>query len=807
MLLDEFFASGQPIAMEGALFLKPDAKKAWKRHHFVLRASGLYYFLKEKTKSTKDMVCHALFDDHDVYRGIGWKKKHKAPTDHTFALRQPRDNIAGKDTAAKDKDKSAQPKLLCAEDADTLDRWLTAIRVAKYGRRLLDNQRTLVDDLQREELERFSANRCGSIGSIISSVPSQCSSALSLAGGRLSRASSSSSSGCLSDEAGAGFDSEFPNTGTIKRKPSMKPNLPLTSMTRQLKEVGETMTGGLSSSVTGNAGGDDDVDEDGSGGAGGGNSGPTSPERGGTLTRRHSRRRSEEGSNSGTLKRRPTVTTTSSASAGSTASAVAAAAQSASGHHIASIVSLHRGSVDSMSSSSTSTATPTGSAPGTPLQSASVSANQLHNTNLMNNNHHHQHQHQHQHHHLQPHHISPLEIMPACMTDSTFSLPPPPPPPLLLAANGGTDELDNISMTGSTLSLESLPPPPPPCDLQHMAGEFSASQTSLVSLPPPPPEIRPMYHMAPVPPTATCMDTIHPVTHFIVPAAGPNVSLIDPASPQPIYAKSTKPSSIIKAPPYKAPPPYNNNSPSTAALPSVSATASGGGGGGGKSVTFADSPVLLRRKQVCFEDQVYGTSPRRHQQQPPAPPSVTMAMAAVAEPLYVSSAPPPPPRAEATRLSTNGGAAALSLSHTSPKRLSDSQANPPPHFLKDLQRVMRKKWQVAQKCKLEPATTPHEVLGFRDFNGELQLVSAAGAAVAGPTHFYRETSNVSNWVQEHYGAGETAPSDDSLYENLGGEMGAEPMPMAMKLMNKRPPPPPPKRSLSTQLSSQQLRSS
>lgn len=30
------------------------------------------------------------------------------------------------------------------------------------------------------------------------------------------------------------------SAGTIKRKPSMKPSLPLTSITRQLKEVGET---------------------------------------------------------------------------------------------------------------------------------------------------------------------------------------------------------------------------------------------------------------------------------------------------------------------------------------------------------------------------------------------------------------------------------------------------------------------------------------------------------------------------------------------------------------------------------------
>lgn len=69
------------------------------------------------------------------------------------------------------------------------------------------------------------------------STPSEVSS------GRYSRASSSSSSGCMSDGTASGcenaFDSEF-STGTIKRKPSMKPSLPLTSITRQLKEVGET---------------------------------------------------------------------------------------------------------------------------------------------------------------------------------------------------------------------------------------------------------------------------------------------------------------------------------------------------------------------------------------------------------------------------------------------------------------------------------------------------------------------------------------------------------------------------------------
>lgn len=128
--------------------------------------------------------------------------------------------------------------------------------------------------------------------------------------------------------------------------------------------------------------------------------------------------------------------------------------------------------------------------------------------------------------------------------------------------------------------------------------------------------------------------------------------------------------------------------------------------------------------------------------------------------------PPPPKRNESTRLS-------------SPKKLADSNSNPPKEFLKDLQRVMRKKWQVAQKCKLEPATTPHEVLGFREYP---------------LTQDYKETS-VSMWIQEHYGGG----VEDPFYENV---FGREPQPRREepKPIKKRPPPAPPRRSESTHLS-------
>jgi amyloid beta A4 precursor protein-binding family B protein 1-interacting protein len=563
-------------------------------------------------------------------------------------------------------------KMLCAEDIETLEKWVTLIRIAKHGKKILENHRLLLDDLAREEIDKLSSARSGSIGSIVSSVPSQLStgsggsSKNSHQNGRLSRASSSSSSGCLSDDNN-GFDSEFP-TGTIKRKPSMKPNLPLTSMTRQLKEVGET-TLALEENNT------------------------TSPERGGTLTRRHSRRRSEESNGSGgTLKRRQSS----------------------------------RGSIESVNSTPSSS-TPTPSNPGTPsgmnrsiynLTNNNSSSNSTLNNSTNN---------------LKTL-SSPLETMPSCMTDSVFSLPPPP------------DDM-GASLSASMMSLDSLPPPPPPSELIN---DFSGSQVSLASLPPPPPieATTPVF----VPLLVKQSEITVEVKKEIIKPPPLVLSPTTHAPPPMIYSSKTMaPTGVLKSPPYKNPPPPSYNSGSNTLPPPPPST---------KSVTFADSPVLLRRK-VCFEDEVQQF------------PSVRNTNNTNRE----SLAPIPPPRAEATRLST------------SPKRLADSVSNPPRDFLKDLQRVMRKKWQVAQKCKLEPATTPHEVLGFRDFNELSQN--------GGTTSYYSESANVSNWVQEHYGA-------NSLYENLGKNSAADRVnsitSSPSSAIKKRPPPPPPKRSESTQLS-------
>lgn len=228
----------------------------------MLRQSGLYYYPKEKekVKSSKDLMCLALFNSHNVYKGVGWKKKYKAPTDHGFALKCPKVNITGKGM-----------KMLCAEDTETLEKWLMCCRIAKYGKKLVDNFKNLVEDLAREDLDKLASTRLSFTPISTQVNGDKLSVNSSNQSGRSSRAStSSSSSGCLSDDNN-GFEAEF-TTGTIKRKPTMKPNLPLTSKTRQLiKEVEDTPARSDNDSL----------------------------EKGGTLTRH----RSHSSSSNGTLKR------------------------------------------------------------------------------------------------------------------------------------------------------------------------------------------------------------------------------------------------------------------------------------------------------------------------------------------------------------------------------------------------------------------------------------------------------------------------------------------------------------------------
>uniref|UniRef100_A0A8D0LAR8 Amyloid beta A4 precursor protein-binding family B member 1-interacting protein n=1 Tax=Sphenodon punctatus TaxID=8508 RepID=A0A8D0LAR8_SPHPU len=129
-LLEESFCGASVIVpeLEGALYLKEDGKKSWKRRYFLLRASGIYYVPKGKTKTSRDLTCFIQFENVNVYYGTQYKMKYKAPTDHCFVLKHP-----------QIQKESQYIKYLCCDDQWTLHQWVTGIRIAKYGKTLYDN--------------------------------------------------------------------------------------------------------------------------------------------------------------------------------------------------------------------------------------------------------------------------------------------------------------------------------------------------------------------------------------------------------------------------------------------------------------------------------------------------------------------------------------------------------------------------------------------------------------------------------------------------------------------------------------------
>ncbi|XP_032205555.1 amyloid beta A4 precursor protein-binding family B member 1-interacting protein isoform X1 [Mustela erminea] len=134
-LLEESFCGSSIIVpeLEGALYLKEDGKKSWKRRYFLLRASGIYYVPKGKTKTSRDLACFIQFKNVNIYYGIQCKMRYKAPTDYCFVLKHP-----------QIQKESQYIKYLCCDDARTLNQWVMGIRIAKYGKTLFDNYQRAV---------------------------------------------------------------------------------------------------------------------------------------------------------------------------------------------------------------------------------------------------------------------------------------------------------------------------------------------------------------------------------------------------------------------------------------------------------------------------------------------------------------------------------------------------------------------------------------------------------------------------------------------------------------------------------------
>lgn len=522
----------------------------------------------------------------------------------------------------------------------------------QYGRQLQENYRSLSEELAQEELDRLAKARSCSVASIhVSSMLSPAGLAMGLNGiVPSSGASSSSSSGCLSDAGRSssteqdhdmdvrsmgGFECEFPS-GTIKRKPSAIPSLPLTSTTRQIIENGEDENSG-----------------------------------GGTLTRRLSRRRStmadadgasigSSGSNSSTLKRH----TTYSACRGSPSHASPAASPS----HMSPLDAATPVAMSPVAMTPSASPVPgVGAAPPhSPVLYAAVTYASLpvvsHGPTSCSG-------------------PSPGDEVDGSGSGSDMeSLPLPPPPEL----------------SQSTLSLDSLPPPPAPGELYN--GELSGSSLSLASLPPPPP--------SPPPPAPAKKIS------FQLPPRSCSPEEVQYDQPRHQYA-SMQYDSMPSMPPEMPELPPHPILQAKSVLRNGSANGTNGHGpiyghtgsmphqNGHKKISFnlgeegivnGGRDVRDDRKTASLGHQKRITFklPSPSDERPPLRVPPVPAFSGEAPPLLARK-PPPPRRSENTRLS------------------SGPLPEPEPDFLKDLQRVMQRKWQVAQKCKQEPTTTPHEV--------------------------------------------------------------------------------------------------
>ncbi|CAF97636.1 unnamed protein product, partial [Tetraodon nigroviridis] len=122
LLIKENFEGPAVIvpSLEGILYLKEDGKKIWRPRYFLLRASGIYYVPKGKTKCSTDLACFLRFKNFDVYTTKNYKYKYKAPTDFCFILKHPHIQK-----------ESHHIRFLCCEDEEALRLWINSIRIAK----------------------------------------------------------------------------------------------------------------------------------------------------------------------------------------------------------------------------------------------------------------------------------------------------------------------------------------------------------------------------------------------------------------------------------------------------------------------------------------------------------------------------------------------------------------------------------------------------------------------------------------------------------------------------------------------------
>ncbi|NXH03617.1 GRB7 protein, partial [Loxia leucoptera] len=119
-LIQNFLNSGSCPEVQGFLHLREAGRKVWKRFHFSLRRSGLYYSTKGTSKDPRHLQYFADLTESNIYYVTQGKKLYGTPTEFGFCIKphKVRSGVKGL-------------RLLCSEDEQSRSCWMAAFRLFK----------------------------------------------------------------------------------------------------------------------------------------------------------------------------------------------------------------------------------------------------------------------------------------------------------------------------------------------------------------------------------------------------------------------------------------------------------------------------------------------------------------------------------------------------------------------------------------------------------------------------------------------------------------------------------------------------
>ncbi|KAK2536218.1 hypothetical protein Q9233_003427 [Columba guinea] len=86
-LIQNFLNSGSCPEVQGFLHLREPGRKVWKRFHFSLRRSGLYYSTKGTSKDPRHLQYFADLTESNIYYVTQGKKLYGTPTEFGFCIK------------------------------------------------------------------------------------------------------------------------------------------------------------------------------------------------------------------------------------------------------------------------------------------------------------------------------------------------------------------------------------------------------------------------------------------------------------------------------------------------------------------------------------------------------------------------------------------------------------------------------------------------------------------------------------------------------------------------------------------------